>query len=158
MNGAMATPPTRRSSTYPTNSGLPSPLARRSSTIPSPSLLSPFNSSANGGTPNSYSSSIAPSQYLDGGRRFSTYSVSGAASNAGSMSSNVTTTASKFKRGHMRKKATPVLQATLNPDDLDLNNLTDPDDLFRMFGVREVRGLEKRAKYVVLFFCFIFFL
>lgn len=53
----------------------------------------------------------------------------------------------KFRRGHARKKA-PVVQATSNPDELDLNTLTDPDDLFRMFGVRDVRGLEKRARYV----------
>lgn len=32
-----------------------------------------------------------------------------------------------------------------DPDQLDLGSLEDPDEVFRLFGVRDVRSLEKRA-------------
>lgn len=69
---------------------------------------------------------------------------------AGSNATTATTQAggvSRFKRGHARKKATPVAAVkSSNPDELDLMALEDPDEVFRLFGVRDVRGLEKRAK------------
>lgn len=37
-----------------------------------------------------------------------------------------------------------------NPDEVDLMALEDPDELFRLFGVRDVRGLEKRSRLVLL--------
>ncbi|GAA6016520.1 hypothetical protein JCM10207_002825 [Rhodosporidiobolus poonsookiae] len=54
----------------------------------------------------------------------------------------------RFSRGHARKKgqpgAPPPPKAT-NPNDVDLMALEEPDEVFRLFGVRDVRKLEKRA-------------
>lgn len=79
-------------------------------------------------------------------------SFSAAPSLAGSTATLATTQPggpSRFKRGHARKQATPgllpVIQS-MNPDELDLMQLEDPDEVFRLFGVRDVRGLEKRAR------------
>lgn len=33
-----------------------------------------------------------------------------------------------------------------NPDDVDLLALEDPDEVFKAFGVRDVRKLEQRAR------------
>jgi hypothetical protein len=42
----------------------------------------------------------------------------------------------------------PVVVPSMNPDELDLMALEDPDEVFRLFGVRDVTGLEKRARCV----------
>lgn len=143
---ATSTPPPRsfraRSSSLLSAASGPSvssPLARR----PRPTPLSLSPSSSYRGTPGSYQhfpslSPSASSRYM---------SFSAAASNAGTTTTNTTTLAgpTRFKRGHARKKA-PVVVRTANPDELDLMALEDPDEVFRLFGVRDVRGLEKRAK------------
>jgi hypothetical protein len=41
----------------------------------------------------------------------------------------------------------------MNPDQLDFGTLEDPDEVFRLFGVRDVRGLEKRAGCVCSIHC-----
>lgn len=70
---------------------------------------------------------------------------------AGSVGTSATTQpggVSRFRRGHQRKKLGPVGVATANSDELDFMTLEEPDQVFRLFPVREVRGLEKRARSV----------
>ena len=96
------------------------------------------------GTPSSYQNSLH-SLSPPASARYMSFSAAG--SNAGTTTTTATTLAgpTRFKRGHARKKA-PVVVRTANPDELDLMALEDPDEVFRLFGVRDVRGLEKRAK------------
>ncbi|SCZ95820.1 BZ3500_MvSof-1268-A1-R1_Chr8-1g09819 [Microbotryum saponariae] len=75
---------------------------------------------------------------------------SSAASNVGSVATSAAPGgpggATRFKRGHVRKKAPAIIGIrSANPDEIDLMALEDPDEVFRRFGVRDVRGLEKRA-------------
>ncbi|BGP30113.1 hypothetical protein JCM10296v2_001865 [Rhodotorula toruloides] len=55
----------------------------------------------------------------------------------------------RFKRGHARKRPgqppLPPPVRTNNPDEVDLMALEEPDEVFRMFGVRDVRKIEQRA-------------
>ncbi|GAA5978474.1 hypothetical protein JCM10908_004369 [Rhodotorula pacifica] len=82
-------------------------------------------------------------------------SFSAAASQAGSLATTTANTqagATRFKRSHARRRpgqpplppAPPVVKSA-NPDDVDLLALEDPDDVFRAFGVRDVRKIEQRA-------------
>lgn len=127
----------------------PSAIKRR----PSPHVLSPLSNF--GGSPSSMSinTSYQPSNMSQTSLlspRYSSYSA--APSLAGSTATLATTQPggpTRFRRGHARKKATPSLMPVvkpINPDELDLMQLEDPDEVFRLFGVRDVRGLEKRAR------------
>lgn len=73
-------------------------------------------------------------------------STTGSHSSSSSLTSNVT---ARFKRAQVRIKSitkeSPAVNA-LNPDKLDLLELEDPDQVFRLFNVRDVRGIEERAK------------
>lgn len=125
-------------------SSVSSPLARRPR--PSPLHLSPGSSYTSTPASYSYASSVQSGSATPASARYQSFST--APSNVGSVMTTTTPGGpAKFRKGHARKKA-PVIPATANPDELDLNTLTDPDDLFRLFGVRDVRGLEKRARYV----------
>lgn len=81
---------------------------------------------------------------------------SAAASQAGSLATTTANTAgpTRFKRTLARKRPgqeqAPAAAAvkSANPDAVDLLALEDPDDVFRAFGVRDVRKLEQRARYV----------
>ncbi|KAM0792242.1 hypothetical protein ACM66B_004936 [Microbotryomycetes sp. NB124-2] len=122
-----------------------------------PGVLSPL-SSFNATTTSSASSTpgYAPSTSMSQASLPSLYrnqsTMSASASVAGSLASTTATTQPgpvRFKRGHARRKANAnpmVSQRTINPDELDLMALEDPDEVFRLFGVRDVRGLEKRAR------------
>ncbi|SGY40849.1 BQ5605_C003g02431 [Microbotryum silenes-dioicae] len=78
---------------------------------------------------------------------------SSAASNVGSVATSAAPGgpggpggSTRFKRGHLRKKAPAIIGIrSANPDEIDLMALEDPDEVFRRFSVRDVRGLEKRA-------------
>ncbi|GAA5888088.1 hypothetical protein JCM6882_000277 [Rhodosporidiobolus microsporus] len=75
---------------------------------------------------------------------------SGAISHAGSIATTANPNGpARFRRGHAKKKVggvqTPPAVRTNNPDEVDLMALEEPDEVFRMFGVRDVRKLEKRA-------------
>ncbi|SCV66971.1 BQ2448_5617 [Microbotryum intermedium] len=72
---------------------------------------------------------------------------SSAASNVGSVATSAAPGGpTRFKRGHVRKKAPAIIGIrSANPDEIDFMALEDPDEVFRRFGVRDVRGLEKRA-------------
>lgn len=86
-------------------------------------------------------------------------SFSAAASHAGSLATTTANTAAaghttRFKRSHARAhEPVPSRPAAVigtaksaNPDDVDLLALEDPDQVFRAFGVRDVRKLEQRAR------------
>lgn len=113
---------------------LSSPLARRSR--PPALQLSPSGSS------------IAPSALSS--PRYQSFSL--APSQAGSAATVSNATSTRFKRGHARGKTVKegVATKSANPDEVDLMALEDPDELFRLFGVRDVRGLEKRSRCVDL--------
>lgn len=97
------------------------------------------------------SASLRSPESVSGASRY-TRTFSAAASQAGSLA---TTTASpagpaRFKRGHVRKKPgqqlAPPPVRTANPDEVDLMALEEPDEVFRLFGVRDVRRIEQRAR------------
>lgn len=120
-----------------------SPLATRRGRPP-PISFSPVNSFI--GSPGS----VAASAYsASTSRVLSPLYLSFAAPPSASGSAVTATTSvpgvTRFKRGHARKKDTPVGARTMHPNDLDFSTLEDPDEVFRLFGVRDVRGLEKRA-------------
>ncbi|GEM09693.1 vps51/Vps67 domain-containing protein [Rhodotorula toruloides] len=78
----------------------------------------------------------------------------GAVPRVASQAGSIATTASpggpaKFKRGHARQRPgqppLPPPVRTHNPDEVDLMALEEPDEVFRMFGVRDVRKIEQRA-------------
>ncbi|GAA5868487.1 hypothetical protein JCM8547_006289 [Rhodosporidiobolus lusitaniae] len=108
-----------------------------------PSLFSHSDLSTLSGAPlsrylNSSVASIAPSSF------------SVAPSHAGSLATTANPSGPiRFKRGHVRKGRggvqTPPAVKTNNPDEVDLMALEEPDEVFRQFGVRDVRKLEKRA-------------
>ncbi|CEQ39931.1 SPOSA6832_01483, partial [Sporobolomyces salmonicolor] len=99
----------------------------------------------------SYQASSPSHSTFTAGQSSHYLSFSAAASNAGSLATTANPAGpAKFRRGHARKKAgAPGLlqQAvrTSSPDELDLMSLEEPDEVFRLFGVRDVRKLEKRA-------------
>ncbi|KAM0753713.1 hypothetical protein T439DRAFT_322606 [Meredithblackwellia eburnea MCA 4105] len=104
------------------------------------------------GSPLSQSSLLATPDSADTPTSRRAYlSFSAAASQAGSHVApppSTTTTANnsqRFKKGHTRKRLQPTNLKSQNPDDLDLATLEDPEDAFRLFGVRDVRRIEKRA-------------
>jgi hypothetical protein len=136
-------------------------------TRPTPSILSPLSTLSNNSPNDSFrSSSYQPSIYSQSSlsaaplSRYinssssasiapSTFSV--APSNAGSIATTANPSGpTRFKRTHVRKKGhgaqTPPPVRTSNPDEVDLMALEEPDEVFRMFGVRDVRKLEKRAR------------
>ncbi|BGP06083.1 hypothetical protein JCM10049v2_001902 [Rhodotorula toruloides] len=146
--------PRPRSSSSTTSFTSPPPSSRRR---PPPSVLSPLSGLSNA----SPAASLRSSTYQSSARspesvsgyslapsRFRTFSAT--ASQAGS----IATTASpggpaRFKRGHARKRPgqppLPPPVRTNNPDEVDLMALEEPDEVFRMFGVRDVRKIEQRA-------------
>ncbi|KAK4053750.1 hypothetical protein OIV83_001406 [Microbotryomycetes sp. JL201] len=147
----MSVPGRARSTSSTSTNAMSTPVSagKRRPGVLSP--LSSFNASSSSSTPGyapstSMSQASLPSLY----RNQSTMSAS--ASVAGSLATTTATTQPgpvRFKRGHARRKAnanTLASQRTMNPDELDLMALEDPDEVFRMFGVRDVRGLEKRAR------------
>ncbi|KAL8293241.1 hypothetical protein RQP46_000935 [Phenoliferia psychrophenolica] len=78
---------------------------------------------------------------------YSSFSAAGSTA-GGSQHTSATTQpggVTRFRRGHARKKDAPVGVRSIHPDELDFATLEDPDEVFRLFGVRDVRGLEKRA-------------
>ncbi|GAA5926932.1 hypothetical protein JCM10213_005528 [Rhodosporidiobolus nylandii] len=148
----------------------PPPNRRR----PAPSVLSPLSSltSTTAASPNdsfrsaSYQPSIVShsslptlGRYLPSSSSASAYghtlAGSSAFSAAASLAGSIATTANpngpaKFRRAHAKKgrggPQHPLPQVkTANPDDVDLLALEEPDEVFRSFGVRDVRKLEKRA-------------
>lgn len=150
MDSARPNPRPRAASNTTINS-YSSPLASRRR--PGPSALSP--ASTVGASPAaSYQSSIYQASNLSQPSFASpSYlsSFSTAPSVAGSSATVATTQPggpARFKRGHARKKANPMTQVvpSANPHELDLMALEDPDEVFRLFGVRDVRGLEQRAQ------------
>lgn len=128
--------------------------ARRRGYTPSlaPSIRSPGPESVSG---QSLLQLTAPSSSSSRYRSFSA-----AHSQAGSLATTAanTTTAggpTRFKRNHARKRggggappSAPALVKSANPDDVDLLALEDPDQIFRAFGVRDVRKIEQRARSV----------
>lgn len=100
----------------------------------------------------SYNHSIATSNYQS---PFSRSSLPTPSISARSIRSTTTRTApggiSKFKRSSSSKSSSKLstpplaLVRSSDPDQLDLGSLEDPDEVFRLFGVRDVRSLEKRA-------------
>ncbi|GAA5950551.1 hypothetical protein JCM21900_001227 [Sporobolomyces salmonicolor] len=99
----------------------------------------------------SYQASSPSHSSFTAGQSSHYLSFSAAASNAGSLATTANPAGpAKFRRGHARKKAgaAGLLQQavrTSSPDELDLMSLEEPDEVFRLFGVRDVRKLEKRA-------------
>ena len=137
----------------PISSPAASASARRRGYTPSmaPSIRSPGPESVSG---QSLLQLTAPSS-----SSFRYRSFSAAHSQAGSLATTTanTTTAggpTRFKRNHARKRGggggpppiTPALVKSANPDDVDLLALEDPDQIFRAFGVRDVRKIEQRAR------------
>lgn len=146
----MASVPSSSRPRPPASATSPSPLASRRRVALSP--LSSFRSSPTPSTSSYQASNYQPSNLSQPSLvspRFSSFSA--AHSTAGSTATVATTQAggvTRFKRGHVRKKAAPAVLGpkSANPDELDLMALEDPNEVFRLFGVRDVRGLEKRAK------------
>lgn len=152
-----STPPTRRSrsnSNYSTLSSVApsvsSPLRRANHPPQPPQSIS----SSRNFTPSSISSrphlNTAPSTISLSSSRLLKFELS-SPSAGGSVGTSATATTqpggvSTFRRGHQRKKLGPVFVPSANPDELDLMTLEEPDQVFRMFPVREVRGLENRAR------------
>lgn len=137
----------------PISSPAASASARRRGYTPSlaPSIRSPGPESVSG---QSLLQLTAPSSSSPRYRSFSA-----ARSQAGSLATTTanTTTAggpTRFKRNHARKRGggePPIASAIVksaNPDDVDLLALEDPDQIFRAFGVRDVRKIEQRARSV----------
>ncbi|GAA5954522.1 hypothetical protein JCM3765_004484 [Sporobolomyces pararoseus] len=96
----------------------------------------------------SYQPSVASSSFpnTQATRYLSTASI--APSNLGSIATTANPGSARFRRGHVRTKAnaqTPGGVSSMNPDLVDLMALEDPDSVFRMFGVRDVRKIEQRA-------------
>jgi len=86
---------------------------------------------------------------------------SGSPSLAGSTATGAHAGSTRFRRGHVRKRPGQHQQppgpsvaalASANPDEVDLMALEEPDDVFRSFGVRDVRRIEQRARCVPLSF------
>ncbi|GAA5894110.1 hypothetical protein JCM8208_002350 [Rhodotorula glutinis] len=79
--------------------------------------------------------------------------ASGSPSLAGSTATGAHAGSTRFRRGHVRKRPGQTLApgpsvaalASANPDEVDLMALEEPDDVFRSFGVRDVRRIEQRA-------------
>ncbi|GAA5845764.1 hypothetical protein JCM9279_006102 [Rhodotorula babjevae] len=79
----------------------------------------------------------------------------GSPSLAGSTATGAHAGSTRFRRGHVRKRpghnpppapgAAQAALASANPDEVDLMALEEPDDVFRSFGVRDVRRIEQRA-------------
>ncbi|GAA5841984.1 hypothetical protein JCM11251_001436 [Rhodosporidiobolus azoricus] len=114
-----------------------------------PSIISHSNFSLLSGSGPSLSRYLPSSSASAAGGPHSVANYSGAISQAGSIATTANPNGpARFKRGHARKKVggvnTPPVR-TSNPDELDLMALEEPDEVFRMFGVRDVRKLEKRA-------------
>lgn len=149
------TPPRPWGSSNTTMTSTPTSASRRR---PGPHVLSPLSSFA-GSPSNSYNASYQPSNLSQTSLLSPKYSssYSAAPSLAGSNATLATTQPggpTRFRRGHARKKAAPGLVTAIrsaNPDDLDLMQLEDPDEVLRLFPVRDVRGLEKRARLVQRF-------
>lgn len=98
----------------------------------------------------SYQPSIASSSFpnTQATRYLSNASV--APSQMGSVATTANPAGSaRFRRGHVRNKANAQLPpgvSSNNPDLVDLMALEEPDVVFRMFGVRDVRKIEQRAR------------
>ncbi|GAA5996272.1 uncharacterized protein JCM10292_007502 [Rhodotorula paludigena] len=145
MSASVPETPRPRSAPSPASTAPPrrrppfSPLSALSSAGGEPSPVHSFRSA-----------SLRSPESVSGASRY-TRTFSAAASQAGSLA---TTTASpagpaRFKRGHVRKKPgqqlAPPPVRTANPDEVDLMALEEPDEVFRLFGVRDVRRIEQRA-------------
>ncbi|GAA6062002.1 hypothetical protein JCM10212_006077 [Sporobolomyces blumeae] len=103
----------------------------------------------------SYQASVASSsfpntstsQYLSASRGSS---IAPAPSRVGSTATTANPGSTRFRRGHVRNRpgqpnAPPAGVSSINPDLVDLMALEEPDVVFRMFGVRDVRKIEQRA-------------
>ncbi|KAK4058927.1 hypothetical protein OIO90_000373 [Microbotryomycetes sp. JL221] len=147
----MSVPGRARSTSGTSNMSTPTSVGRRRPGGHVMSPLSSFNASPHSTTPNPLSSSMSQASLPTLNRYPSTASTY-APSAVGSLATTTATTqpgAVRFKRGHARRKANAnplVTQRTINLDELDLMALEDPDEVFRLFGVRDVRVLEKRAR------------
>jgi len=70
----------------------------------------------------------------------------------GSIATTANPGSARFRRGHVRNKGPNPPNAnsggisSMNPDLVDLMALEEPDSVFRMFGVRDVRKIEQRAR------------
>ncbi|BGP37947.1 hypothetical protein JCM10449v2_001874 [Rhodotorula kratochvilovae] len=138
----------------PSLPGLVSPPSRRPAFSPL-STLSSAASPAHSFRTSTYQSSVRAPESVSGyslaPSRFTTR-FSASASQAGSVATTANPAGpAKFRRGHVRKRPgqpsqPPVQQTrTANPDEVDLMALEEPDEVFRLFGVRDVRRIEQRA-------------
>ncbi|GAA5987153.1 hypothetical protein JCM11641_002148 [Rhodosporidiobolus odoratus] len=129
---------------------------------PGPSILSPLATSSpndpyrstnyqhsvisHGSLP-TLSRYLPTSSSVDGGTGTAPFSA--AASQAGSIATTANpNTSHRFSRGHARRKQPGAHHAVPrggDPDALDLMALEEPDEVFRLFGVRDVRKLERKA-------------
>ncbi|GAA5931882.1 COG1/VPS51 family protein [Sporobolomyces koalae] len=96
----------------------------------------------------SYQPSVASSSFpnTQATRYLSNASI--APSQLGSVATTANPGATRFRRGHVRSKGNaqpPGGVSSANPDLVDLMALEEPDVVFRMFGVRDVRKIEQRA-------------
>lgn len=97
----------------------------------------------------SYQPSVASSSFPNTQATRYLSSASVAPSNLGSIATTANPGSTKFRRGHVRTKANaqpPGGVSSMNPDLVDLMALEEPDSVFRMFGVRDVRKIEQRAR------------
>ncbi|TNY19813.1 Vps51/Vps67 domain-containing protein [Rhodotorula diobovata] len=131
----------------PASSRRPRPALSPLSTVQGPSPSHSFR------TP-TYQSSVRPPESISGlslAPSRLTRVLTGTASQAGSTATGAHAGSTKFRRGHVRKRpgqlAAPAGSAvsSANPDEVDLMALEEPDDVFRAFGVRDVRRIEQRA-------------
>lgn len=134
----------------PASSRRPRPALSPLSTVQGPGPSHSFRTST-------YQSSVRPPESISGlslAPSRLTRVLTGTASQAGSTATGAHAGSTKFRRGHVRKRpgqlAAPAGSAvsSANPDEVDLMALEEPDDVFRAFGVRDVRRIEQRARCV----------
>ncbi|GAA5862298.1 hypothetical protein JCM3774_004855 [Rhodotorula dairenensis] len=153
----------------------PASARRRGPAPATSAVLSPLSTLAGSPSPHPYrapslrspteSVSAQSSSWLNLAPSSNRYrSFSAAASHAGSLATTTATTANhtRFNRSHARARpgqspssqaasspaaaaAVSAVAKSANPDDVDLLALDDPDQIFRAFGVRDVRKIEHRA-------------
>lgn len=149
MSRTRSTSTTSSASASASGPSISSPLARRPR--PGPLSLSARNTPGGSSSPSassySYSLRSLKSPSAPPSPLYGAYSASGSTAGGSQLTSATTQPGgvTRFRRGHTRRKDQPVGVRSAHPDELDFATLEDPDEVFRLFGVRDVRGLEKRA-------------
>ncbi|GAA5931170.1 hypothetical protein JCM3775_004953 [Rhodotorula graminis] len=148
--------PVRPGGAAASTSSLVSPPSRRRPALSPLSTVqgsSPAHSYRSNRPPESISGvSLAPSRFTLS-NPFPRPPASGSPSLAGSTATGAHAGSTKFRRGHVRKRPgqhqppgpSVAALSSANPDEVDLMALEEPDDIFRSFGVRDVRRIEQRA-------------